>query len=33
MKFLAATIAAVSLLCAAEIKLGKPLTVKEPMAH
>jgi hypothetical protein len=34
MKFLAATIAgiaAVSLLCAAEIKLGKPLTVKEPM--
>ena len=32
MKILLATLAAVSLLSAAEIKLGKPFTVKEPMA-
>ena len=34
MKFAAAiaTLAAAGLLCAAEIKLGKPLTMKEPIA-
>ncbi|MBZ5620079.1 MAG: DUF4920 domain-containing protein [Acidobacteriia bacterium] len=32
MKILLATLAAVSLLSAAEIKLGKPFTVKEPVA-
>ena len=32
MKFLLATLATIGLLSAAEIKLGKPLTVKEPVA-